>query len=133
MDGAPRLARVAILAFGIDDLAEPAGGVDLLHRVQVVVEHRRLEHGVDQAPVFVAALQQPLGVVDVAPERRYGGADVLLVIEHLDAVPGMGRRVGCDEDRLDRVVFDHLLQRRISLTALDDPSQLGATVRKQNR
>ncbi len=46
-------------------------------------------------------------------ERR-----LLSVFQDFDAVAGMARGIGRAKDRLDRVIFDHLLERRIGLLAL---------------
>jgi len=111
--------------------SECAGGVEPLHRVEVVVELRGLEHRVDQAAVALAGFQQLLRVLDVAPEGRDRGGDVLAVPEAEDGVLGVRRRVGGAIDRLDRVVLHHLFQRRIGLPALRQPRHLLAAIREQ--
>ena len=96
-----RLGRVVeVFALGVDELAEPARAIDLPHRVAVVVERRGLEHHV-LAAARLDRLVQLVGLLDRAEDGRHGAGDVLAVLEHLDAVPGMAGRVGRHEDRLD--------------------------------
>jgi hypothetical protein len=121
---------VKVLAFAVDQLAEPARIVDLPHRVQVGMIARRLEHHVIQAR-RLDRLEQPVGVFQMLPEGRHRRAHVLAVTEHLDAVATVTGGVGGHEDRFDRVVFDHFFQRRIGLVALAHFGQRPAAVRKQ--
>ena len=121
---------VVVLAFGVDELAEAAGLVDLPHGVAVVVEGRRLEHHVLPA-AGLDRLEQLVGVLERAEDGRHGRGHVLAVLEHLDAVPGVARGVGGHEDGLDRVVLDQLFQRRIGLLAAAGLGQLRAAVGNQ--
>ena len=50
---------------------------------------------------------------------------------NLDAMPGVGGGICSDKDRLNAVVFDEFLQRRISFFALANLRQFRATVRQQ--
>ena len=82
-------------------------------------------------PLALHGLEQWLGVVERAEDRRHGRGHVLAVLQHLDAMPGVAGRVGRHEDRLDRVVLDHLFQRRIRLLAAARLGQPGAAVGNQ--
>ena len=56
--------------------------------------------------------------------------NVFAVFQDFDAVLGMARGISRTKNRLNRIVFDHLLQRWIGLLALTGPGQGLATVRK---
>ena len=111
-------------------MPNPPGAIDLPHRVAVVVERRRLEHHV-LAAARLDRLVQLVGLLERAEDGRHGAGDVLAVLEHLDAVPGMAGRVGRHEDRLDRVVLDQLLERGVRLLAAAGLGQRGAAVGEQ--
>ena len=121
---------VEVFPFGVDELAEPAGPIDLPHRVAVVVERRRLEHHV-LAAARLDRLEQLVGLLDRAEDGRHRAGDVLAVPEHLDAVPGMAGGVGRHEDRLDAVVLDQLFERGVRLLAAAGLRQRGAAVGEQ--
>ncbi|MPN48743.1 hypothetical protein SDC9_196355 [bioreactor metagenome] len=53
------------------------------------------------------------------------------MIEHLDAMSGVRRGIGSHEDRLNLVILNHLLQRRVGFAAIDTLSQGRTTVRDQ--
>jgi len=72
-----------------------------------------------------------MGVFKGAEDRRHSRDDVLAMRQDLDAMPRMAGSVGRNEYRLDVVVFDQFLQRRISLAATADSGQLRATVGKK--
>ena len=134
---APALVRinrgghvVEILAFGIHELAQPAGIVDLPHRVEVFVEVGRLEHHVLEA-AGLDGLEQLVGILQRAKHRRHGRGDVLAVLEHLDAVPRVAGSIGGHEDRLDPVVFDQFLERGIGLRAPGSLGQPGTAIGNQ--
>ena len=76
-------------------------------------------------------LEQLVGVLQRAQHRRHRAGDVLAVLHHVDAMPGVACRVGRDEHRLDRVVLDHLLERRIGLLAAAVLGQRLAAIGKQ--
>ncbi len=94
------------------------------------METRGLEHHVF-APAGLDRLVQLVGVFEGTEDRRHGRGDVLAMLQDLEAVPRMAGGIGRNEYRLDAVVFDHVLQRRISLAATADSGQLRATVRKK--
>lgn len=58
----------------------------------------RFEHGVYKAAVLPNARQQFLRIFNVATESGHGGADMLAVVEDLNAVPGVRWRVRGHED-----------------------------------
>ena len=95
------------------------------------MEDGGLEHRVDQSLVLLAALQKPFGIFDVAPEGRNRGGHVLAVLHAEDGVLGVGRSVGGAEDGLDRIVLDHLFQRRVRLFAFRLSGHVGTAVREQ--
>ncbi len=61
-------------------------------------------------PLDLTDLVQAMGVLDRAEHGRHGAGDVLAVVEHVDAVPGMARRIGRHEDGLDAVVLDEFFE-----------------------
>ena len=128
----PDLVRVEVivLPFGVDQLAEAAGLVDFAHRVEVGVETGSLHHHVLQA-ARLDGLVEPVGVFQGTPDGGNGAGDVLAVLEDIDRLPGVAGGVGGQEDRLDLVVLDHFLQRRIGLFAAADLGQFGAAIGKQ--
>ena len=122
--------EVVILAFGIDQLAESAGLVDPAHGVEVLVEGRGFEEHVG-AVAFPHRLPQLLRFFERGVDRGHGAGHVLAVLEHLDAVPGMARRVGRDEHRLNAVVLHEFLERRIGLRTAGRLGEIGAAVGEQ--
>ena len=121
---------VEILAFGIQQLAQPAGIIDLPHPVEVLVEVGRLEHHILEA-AGLDGLEQLVRILQRPKHRRHGRGDVFAVLEHLDAVPRVAGRVRRHEHGLDPVVFDQLFERGIRLLAAGGLRQLGATIRNQ--
>ena len=121
---------VVVLAFGVHQLAEPAGLVDLPHRVQVLVEIRGLEHHVRPA-AGLDRLEQLIGFLERAERRRDGARDVLAVLQHLDAMPGVTGRIGGDKHGFDLVVFDQFFERGIGLLTAACLGQGGAAVGEQ--
>ena len=61
----------------------------------------------------------------------YRGGDMLPMLERLDAMPRMARRVSRDEHRFYPVVLDQFLQRRVRFLAATGLRQPGATIRNQ--
>ena len=64
-------------------------------------------------------------------DGRHRGGRVLAVLENVDAVPGVAGGIGRHENRLDRVVLDHVFERRIGLRAAAGLRQRPAAVGKQ--
>ena len=85
---------MTILAFGIDDSPKDAGGKELFHRVQVIMENGSLKHRVDEPFVLLTAFQQSLGICDVTAEGRNCSGNVFPMLQAEDCVFGVGRRVG---------------------------------------
>jgi hypothetical protein len=121
---------VVVLALGIDQFAEPAGPVDLPHRVQVVVVTGRLEHHVRPAAGF-DRFEQLVGFFERSEAGRHGTGHVLAVFERFHTMPGVAGRVGGHEHGFDRVVLDQFFERRIGLLAAAHLGQRGAAVGKQ--
>ncbi len=120
---------MVVFAFGVDELAEAAGVVDCPHRVAVGAEVGGLEHHV-RKPARLDGLEQLVGVLERTRTRERAG-DVLAVLEHVDAVPGVAGGVGGHEDGLDRVVLDHFFKGRVGLLAAAGLGQLGAAIGEQ--
>ena len=99
-------------------------------RVEVLVEAGGLEHHVLEA-AGLDGLEQLVGLLQRAKHRRHGRGDVLAVLEHLDAVPGVAGSIGRHEHGLDAVVLDHFLERGIGLLAPGSLGQPGATIGNQ--
>ena len=58
-----------------------------------------------------------MGILQRPEYGRHRAGHVLAMLHGFDAMPRVARSVGRHENRFDRVVFDHLFQRRISLVA----------------
>ena len=74
-------------------------------------------------------LVEPVGLLEGSEHGGHGAADVLAVVHAEDRVAGVAGGVGGEEDGLDRLVLDHLLERRIGLRAAAGLGQAGAAVR----
>ncbi len=121
---------VEVFPFGVDEFAEPAGPINLPHRVAVVAKGGGLEHHVLPA-VGLDRVEQLVGVFQRAEDGRHRAGHVLAVLEDLDAVLGVAGGVGRHENGLDRVVLDQCFQRRIRLPATAFLGQGVAPVQKQ--
>ena len=117
-----------VFPFGIQELAKPAGLVNLPHPVQVLVEIRGLEHHVLQA-AGLDGIEQLVGSFNRAEHRRHGRRDMFAVLEDLHAMPRVAGGVGRHEDRLDPVVLDQFFERGIRLCAAGGLRQPGTTIR----
>ena len=84
-------------------------------------------------PLFFTASNSRSGVLERTEDRRHGGGDMLAVLQRRDGQPRVAGRVGGDEHRLDRVVLDHLLARRIGLFAAAGLCQRGTARGNQIR
>ena len=124
---------MVVFAFRIDQPPEPSGFVDFFHRVEVVVERGGFKHRVLEPPILFNTFEQPLSLFRLSIVNRHGVTDVLAMFKAEDAVARMGRRVGRQKDRFDRIVFNHLLKGRIGLLALNAFGERGATVGEQIR
>jgi len=76
---------VIVFPFAVDQLAEPAGSINLPHRVQVVVEGGGLEHRVVRPEFFLTAANS-FSASSISPGSGNGGGRVFAVVENIDAV-----------------------------------------------
>ena len=123
---------MVVFALRVHHFAERAGGVKLTSGVNIVVKRARLEHTVLFAG-FLDRFVKKLGLLRLAaPKRRNRARDVFSRVHRRDAVRDVVRRVGRDENRLDRVVLrDHLFERIVSFFTAASLRQTVATLRYQ--
>ena len=124
---------VEILPFRIDDFAEAPGVVDDARRVDVVVIRARLKHAVMESGLFDRFVEFVRLFRGSAPKRGDARRDVFAVFQRENGVIRVMRRVGCEEDRFDRFVFNHLLKGRILLLAAARFRETVAAVGKKIR
>jgi hypothetical protein len=113
---------VIVFPFGVQELAQPAGLINLPHPIKVLVKVGGLKHHILEA-AGLDGVGQLVGIFKRAKDRRHGRGDVFAVLEHLDAVPRVAGCVGRHEDRLDTVVLDQFFERGIRLVAARSPGQ----------
>ena len=83
------------------------------------------------SPVDFDRFEELIAFFERSKDRWHGGGDMFAVFQHFDAMLGVIRRIGGDEDRFDLVVLDHLFQRRIRLRATPALASSGAAVGDQ--
>ena len=126
-----RTRVMEILAFAVDQFAETAGIVDLPHGVQIRRGNTTFRTSCSSAQYVLTA---SYSLSASSRSSQTAGTAVATCLPCLStsmqwrAVAG---RIGGHKDRFDRIVLDHLFQRRIGLFALALLGQCLAAVGKQ--